>query len=231
MRRNGCAGANVTIPHKQAVIPLLDDVHDDAATLGAVNVIVNRNGKLIGYNTDMLAIKHVLEPSEEKLRNSSVVILGAGGSARAAVYAISKFFSPCSVLVYNRSADRAEKMTNDFKKIFPKIAYERIPGPERLTTALAESVLIMNTTPVGMKPNVDAFPLPGTITFSNQQIIFDIVYNPVETALLRLARMHGVRTINGVEMFLHQAALAFELWTGKNFPVEVAREVVLRALA
>jgi shikimate dehydrogenase len=230
MRRTGCAGANVTIPHKQAVIPLLDDVRDDAATLGAVNVIVNRNGTLIGYNTDMLGIKHVLEPFEEKLRNSSVVILGAGGGARAAVYAISKFFSPRSVLVYNRSTDRAEKMTSDFKKIFPKIAYERIPGPERLTTALAESVLIMNTTSVGMKPNVDALPLPGTITFSNQQIIFDIIYNPVETALLRLAKMHGVRTINGVEMFLCQATHAFELWTGKIFPVEVAREVVLRAL-
>jgi shikimate dehydrogenase len=199
--------------------------------LGAVNVIVNRNGKLIGYNTDMLGIKHVLEPSEEKLRSSSVVILGAGGGARAAVYAISKFFSPRSVLVYNRSTDRAEKMTNDFKKIFPKIAYERIPGPERLATALAQSVLIMNTTSVGMKPNIDDLPLPRTITFSNQQIIFDIIYNPVETALLRLARMHGIRTINGVEMFLRQAALAFELWTGKIFPVEVAREVVLRALA
>lgn len=230
MRRSGYAGANVTIPHKQAVIPLLDDVHDDAATLGAVNVIVNRNGKLIGYNTDMLAIKHVLEPSGEKLRNSSVVILGAGGGARAAVYAVSKFFSPRSVLVYNRSTDRAEKMTRDFRKIFPKIAYERIPDPERLTTALAESVLIMNATSVGMKPNVDALPLPGTITFSNQQIIFDIIYNPVETALLRLARVHGVQTINGVEMFLRQAAYAFELWTRKIFPMEVAREVFLRAL-
>jgi len=122
-------------------------------------------------------------------------------------------------------------MTSDFKKLFPKIAYERIPGPERLTTALAESMLIMNTTSIGMKPDVDAIPLPGTITFSNQQIIFDIIYNPVETALLRLARMHGVRTINGVEMFLCQAADAFELWTGKIFPVDVAREVVLRALA
>jgi shikimate dehydrogenase len=230
MRRSGYAGANVTIPHKQAVIPLLDDVHDDAATLGAVNVIVNRNGKLIGYNTDMLAIKHVLEPSGEKLRNSSVVILGAGGGARAAVYAVSKFFSPRSVLVYNRSTDRAEKMTRDFRKIFPKIAYERIPDPERLTAALAESVLIMNATSVGMKPNVDALPLPRSITFSNQQIIFDIIYNPVETALLRLARVHGVQTINGVEMFLRQAAYAFELWTGKIFPMEVAREVFLRAL-
>ena len=159
MRKNGCVGANVTIPHKQAVIPLLDDLHDDAATLGAVNVIVNRNGKLIGYNTDMLGIKHVLEPSEEKLRNASVVILGAGGGARAAVYAISKFFSPRSVLVYNRSTDRAEKMISDFKTIFPKIAYERISGPERLATAFAESVLIMNTTSVGMKPNVDALPI------------------------------------------------------------------------
>lgn len=230
MRRNGCAGANVTIPHKEAVIPLLDDVHDDAAALGAVNVIVNRNGKLIGYNTDMLGIKHVLEPSKKKLRNSSVVILGAGGGARAAGYAVSKFFSPHRVLVYNRSIDRAEKMTQDFKKIFPKISFEKVEGTERLATSLAESVLIMNTTSVGMKPDIGALPLPATVTFSNQQIIFDIIYNPVETALLRLAKAHGVQTISGVEMFLHQAAHAFELWTGKIFPAEVAREVILRAL-
>ena len=231
MRKNGCVGANITIPHKEAVIPLLDDLHEDAAALGAVNVIVNRNGKLTGYNTDILGIKHVLEPFKEKLRNSSVIILGAGGGARAAVYALSKFFSPRAILIYNRSADRADTIAHDFKKIFPKIMYERIPVPGRLTTALAESVLIMNTTSVGMTPNVDALPLPGTISFSNQQIIFDIIYNPVETALLRLARKHGAQTINGVEMFLQQAAHSFELWTGKIFPVEAAREIVLRSLA
>ena len=230
MRKNRCAGANVTIPHKQAVIPLLDDVQDDATALGAVNTIVNRNGKLIGYNTDMPGIKHALASSGERLRNSSVLILGAGGGARAAVYAISKFFFPRSVLVYNRSADHAEKMTSDFKKIFPKIIYATVASPERLTRAIDESTLVVNTTSVGMTPNVDALPVPGTITFSNQQIIFDIVYNPVETALLRLARRRGAKTITGIEMFLSQAGYSFELWTGKTFPADIAREVALRAL-
>ena len=231
MRKSGCAGANVTIPHKQAVIPLLDEIDDGAAAIGAVNVIVNRDGKLIGYNTDMLAIKHVLEPSRGRVRDSSVVVLGAGGGARAAVYAISKFSAPRTVKISNRSGNRAEELIKDFRKIFPTIGYEGIKNNNQLAAAIAGSVLIVNTTSVGMTPDVNALPLPGSITFSNQQIIFDIIYNPVETALLRLAAKQGAQTINGVEMFLHQAAHAFKLWTGKKFPVQQAREIVLQALA
>jgi shikimate dehydrogenase len=230
LRKHGCAGANVTIPHKQNVIPLLDEIQEDAAALGAVNTIVNRNGRLIGYNTDISGVKYSLDPVKEKIRSASVLILGAGGGARAAVYTVSKFFSPRNVRLHNRSAIRADKIVVDFKKSFPGVAYENISSPERLRSALAESALVVNTTSLGMSPDIDALPLPGTISFSNQQIIFDIIYNPIETALLRRAKMQGAQTINGVEMFVHQGADAFELWTGKTFPVDRALEVVTRAL-
>jgi shikimate dehydrogenase len=231
LRKLGCAGANVTIPHKQNVIPLLDEIQEDAAALGAVNTIVNRNGKLIGYNTDIFGVKYSLDPVREKIRNASILILGAGGGARAAVYAVSKFFSPRNVRLHNRSANRADKIVLDFQKSFPKVVYENISNSERLASALAESALVVNTTSLGMSPDIDALPLPATIPFSNQQIIFDIIYNPVETALLRRAKLHGALTINGVEMFVHQGAHAFELWTGKTFPVDRALEVVTRALS
>src|SRR5208283_1876521 len=126
MRKNGFAGANVTIPHKQRVIPWLDAVDEDAQAIGAVNTIVNHDGNFAGYNTDVAGIQQALVPFKERIRNASVVVLGAGGSARAAAYAISKNFSPASVRFYNRTSSRAGKVADDFRKIFPGIAYENV---------------------------------------------------------------------------------------------------------
>ena len=230
LRKNGFAGANITIPHKQRVIPLLDAVHEDAAAIGAVNTIVNHDGKLTGYNTDVAGIQQALEPFKERIRDVSVVVLGAGGGARAAAYAISKNFSPALVRLYNRTSGRAEMMVNDFRKMFPGIAYENVSDARHLPDVIADSVLVVNTTPAGMTPNIDALPIPSAIRFSNHQIIFDIIYTPIETAFLRRAKADSATTINGVEMFVHQGAKAFELWTGKPFPVDVARQAVLKAL-
>jgi len=230
MRKNGFAGANVTIPHKQRVIPWLDAVDEDAQAIGAVNTIVNHDGKFAGYNTDVAGIQQALVPFKERIRNASVVVLGAGGSARAAAYAISKNFSPASVRFYNRTSSRAGKVADDFRKIFPGIAYENVSDMRHLPAVIADSELVVNTTPAGMAPNIDALPIPSTIRFSNHQIIFDIIYTPVETAFLRRAKTDGAATINGVEMFVYQGAKAFELWTGMPFPVDVARQAVLKAL-
>ncbi len=230
LRKNGFAGVNITIPHKQRVIPLLDTVDEDAMAIGAVNTIVNRSGKLTGYNTDVAGIRQALEPFKERIRNVSVVILGAGGGARAAAYAISKDFLPASVRIYNRTASKAEKIAGDFRKFFPGIVYENITDTEHLPAVIADAVLVVNTTPAGMKPNINALPIPSAIRFSNHQIIFDIIYTPIETAFLRRAKADGAATINGVEMFVQQGAKAFELWTGKLFPFAVARQAVLKAL-
>ena len=230
LRKQGCAGASVTIPHKQRIIPLLDEVRDDAAALGAVNTVVNRNGRLIGFNTDMLGIKEALEPVRKNIEGSSVLLLGAGGAARAALYAISQFFSPKGVRIHNRSKRRASKVVGEFRRLFPSISYETISNNQQLSSEAASASLVVNSTSLGMTPLIDTSPLPATVTFSNHQIIFDIVYNPVETVLLRRAKLSGAQTINGVEMFVHQGAHAFELWTGSRFPIERARTVVTRAL-
>ena len=230
MRGKNIAGANVTIPHKQGVISLLDNVTVDAAEVGAVNVIVNHKGTLTGYNTDITGVAHSLEPVRARLRGASILILGSGGGARAAAYALSKEFSPARIRIHNRSTERAEAMTVEFRKLFPSVRFDTVVDQRSFSSAITESRLIVNTTSVGMTPNVESLPIPDGPTFSNQQIIFDIVYNPVETTLLRRARASGAHTINGVEMLVFQGAAAFELWTGKKFPVELARSVLLNAL-
>jgi len=230
IRKNGFTGLNVTIPHKQRVIPLLDDISADAKAMGAVNTIVNKNGTLVGYNTDVDGIEQTLSHYTGRIQNASVVILGAGGGARAAAYAIAKNFSPSTVRFHNRTASRGEKIAGEFRKEFPRITFDVVHEHQLLAGVIAESTLIVNTTPAGMAPNIEALPIPPAVRFSNKQIIFDIIYTPVETAFLRKARGDGGVTINGVEMFVHQGEKAFELWTGRAFPVETARQAVLAAL-
>jgi shikimate dehydrogenase len=230
LRRCGVAGANVTVPHKERVIPLLDEVSEDASALGAVNTIVSAEGKLSGYNTDVNGLQRTLEPLRDRIRDASVLVLGAGGAARAALYAVAKGFTPGLLRVYNRTADKGNALVDKFKSLFPGTRQENVTEPRHLPTIVSESKLIINATSAGMSPNFDASPLPPEIGFSNQQIIVDIIYNPVETALLRRARAEGARTINGVEMFVQQGAKSFELWTGKIFPIDLARAVVIRAL-
>ena len=230
LRMKNIAGANVTISHKQEVMRLLDAVTDDAARLGAVNVIVNRDGVLTGHNTDFVGVEHSLEPVRARLRGASILILGSGGGAGAVAYALSKGFSPGRIRIYNRTTDRAVAMTDKFQRLFPSIRFDTVADQQSISSAIVESTLIVNTTSVGMTPNIESLPVPEHAAFSNQQIIFDIIYNPVETALLRRARASGALTINGVDMLVYQGAAAFELWTGKKFPVELARSVLLDAL-
>ena len=230
LRKSGVAGANVTIPYKERVIPFLDSVSEDAAALGAVNTIVSRNGTLMGFNTDISGLQKTFEPIAEKIRNKAVLLLGAGGVARAALHAIAKELAPGLVRIYNRTAERGIAMASEFTKLFPVIRHECVADIRQLHSIVSESSLIVNATPVGMSPDTAAAPLSADIRFSNHQIIVDIIYNPVETTLLRRARLDGAQTINGVEMFIQQGAKSFELWTGKPFPIDLARKTVLQAL-
>ncbi|HTR80324.1 MAG TPA: shikimate dehydrogenase [Bacteroidota bacterium] len=231
MKKNAFAGFNVTIPHKRHIIPLLDEVSDAATAVGAVNTIVNKRGLLKGYNTDIDGLQKTLEPVAKKIKGTAALILGAGGASRAALYAVAAYASPRIIRVYNRTPERGKQVVDEFGKLFPHAVFELVPFGRSLQTAVTDSTLIINTTSVGMTPDTELSPLPKEIRFSNQQIIVDIIYTPLETALLRHARMDGAQTINGVEMFIQQGAKAFELWTGKTFPVELGRRVVMEALS
>jgi shikimate dehydrogenase len=223
-------GFNVTLPHKSAVIPLLDDVDAFAASVGAVNTVVRRHGRLGGTNTDVLGIRRSLQPYLASLRDKPAVIIGAGGTARSAIAALAEDVHPAQLSLLVRDPDRASGPA--------LLARNLLACPLRVVRlddavvgrALADAALIIQTTPVGMTPDTARSPLPTTHRFSPDQTVFDVIYRPLETALLTAARADGARVIGGLELFLEQGAAAFELWTGRAMPMDVVRPAVLRAL-
>jgi shikimate dehydrogenase len=210
-------GLNVTIPHKQNVIHLLDELTPTAKAIGAVNVIYMRNGKLIGDNTDapgfLSDLKRFLsEHLSKTVRGKSALVLGAGGSARAVVYALIN--DGWNVTIAARRIEQAEQLASSFTN-------HKLQITNFINLQLPNFQLIVNTTPVGMTPNTDQSPLPENVTLSNGCVVYDLVYNPRETKLVRDVRANGLQAVTGLGMLIEQAALAFELWTGENPPREI----------
>ena len=204
-------GLNVTIPHKQNVIPLLDDLTPTVQVIGAVNTIWMQNGKLIGDNTDasgfLADLKRFLGKwREESTKQKSVLVLGAGGSARAVVYALVN--DDWDVTIAARRIEQAEKLASHF-------AQHTMHYPNLKPSAFD---LIVNTIPLGMHPNTDASPWPDNLPFPSNAAVYDLVYNPRETKLVCDARIAGLPATTSLGMLIMQAALAFEIWTGCNPP-------------
>lgn len=218
--RQNFDGANVTIPHKETIIPFLDKLSPEARRIGAVNIIVNKNGKLIGYNTDVFGALSALR--DVKLRSKITVVLGAGGAARAIVHGLKK--SGAKVAILNRTEKKAEKLAEEFKCEF---------GHPEDFSAMECDVLI-NATSVGMWKEknkrakfggIEDSPLPDLHkilkTKSLKPVVMDIIYRPKLTRFLKDAKKAGCKIIPGEKMFFLQAAKSFELWTGKKFPAKV----------
>lgn len=220
VRSGEVTGFNVTIPHKQNVIPLLDELTPTARSIGAVNVIYMKDGKLIGDNTDAAGFLNDLKKfigNRELVIGKSVLVLGAGGSARSVVYALHN--DGWNVTIAARRREQAQQLASQFgvANVF-ELNFE--------TLKLSNYQLIINTTPIGMIPNINISPLPENITLSKDTMIYDLVYNPRETKLVRDARAQGLHATTGLGMLIEQAALGFELWTGKTLPVEIFRNAV-----
>lgn len=218
-------GANVTIPHKLAVGPLLDVLEPSAAhTEGAVNTIVRGpDGRLTGHNTDVTGVLRVLDVHAAGDAGQSLLVLGAGGAARAAWAAARERKMALRVAARHPAARSA-------LSAFDRTPFEVLPldAPEQLVGALAESSVLINATPVGMGDPL-ALPLSAELLshLPPNALVFDMVYAPPETALLRAARARGLRTATGLEMLLEQGAAAFELWTGQRAPIEVMRAALM----
>lgn len=211
----GIRGLTCTIPHKVEVMKYLDKKYIDpiAKKIGAVNTVVNDDGILRGYNTDWIG---VLKPLEQVtgLKGKSVAILGAGGASRAMAYAVSS--KGAFLTVFNRTLEKAEILSKDFGG--QSRSYKDIEQVRQMD-------IILNATPIGMHPNESETPLPKQY-ISKKQIVFDAVYNPFETKLLKDAKEQGARIIHGTEMFLHQGLAQFELFTGRKAPEEEMRKVL-----
>jgi len=219
LRALGFVGANVTVPHKEAVMSYLDEVTPEAQTIGAVNTIVVLEEKSIGYNTDWQGFLAALSESGFDPQGKRAVVLGAGGAARAVVYALAQ--GGAQVTVLNRTLSRAQALVQDFSPLFPHCSLVSLPfTPPTLEVQTTEAHLLVNTIPVGMWPGVDQSPWPEALAFPGHLTVFDLVYNPGETKLLRQARAAGAKGIGGLGMLVHQGAAAFELWAREEAPVE-----------
>ncbi|RUS48565.1 shikimate dehydrogenase [Cohnella sp. AR92] len=224
IRALGFRGLNVTIPHKIEVMKFLDEIDEGARAIGAVNTIVNESGRLIGYNTDGIGyVRSLKEEAEPELAGKRIVVLGCGGAARGIVWALARE-NPEAILLTNRTAERAKELADSFGS---DSVVSAAPW-ESVQQLCAGADVVINTTSVGMSPNVDATPIdpewlrPGAVAS-------DLIYNPLTTAFLKGAEKRGCRIHGGLGMFVYQGAYAFEYWTGKPAPAAAMRSAVLES--
>ncbi|MFB4164851.1 shikimate dehydrogenase [Alteribacillus sp. JSM 102045] len=225
MRSLGFSGFNVTVPHKVEVMQYIDEINEEAQMIGAVNTVVNTNGKWIGYNTDGKGyVESLLSKTGKKLHDYNILVIGAGGAARAVVTSLYRY-GVKSLAITNRTISKAEDINKNLKEG---------PGVEILNKEEAEQKtnhydLIINTTSIGMAPDINTTPWK-TEALKSGCLCSDLIYNPLKTTWLKEAENMGADTLNGVGMFVGQGAVAFELWTGIWPDIERMTDIVLEEL-
>lgn len=226
VRALGMVGINVTVPHKEAVARLVDELDPAAATLGSVNTVVNRDGHLVGYSTDGAGFVRSVEEAGEDLAGKRVALIGAGGSARAVAQAVAAE-QPEALCIINRTFSRALELAGQVRGGGLTIGALPLESAQH---AVQDAQVVIDTTPVGMHPHAQDAPVVPPEWLHEGQCVCDLVYRPRDTVLLRAARERGARTVSGAGMLVHQGAIALELWTGKPAPLVVMRQALLEAL-
>ncbi|MBA4317276.1 MAG: shikimate dehydrogenase [Flavobacterium sp.] len=228
----GIKGLNVTLPHKEKILQHLKEISEEANIIGAVNTVVNEDGVLHGYNTDVTGIVETLLPFKDEIAGSTVSVIGAGGSARSTIYALIRYFKAERINIINRTEQTAESLKEYFitKMLFNEIhSYELVP-PD-LIEIFRDSKLIINATSVGMNPEIDDSPTTIPESFTKGQVVFDLIYTPLQTKFLKLAASQGAITLNGLRLLVEQGSKAFELWTGQKMPIEQVHKALVSYLA
>jgi shikimate dehydrogenase len=222
----GIHGLNITMPHKHSVMNYLDKINMTAKNIGAVNTILNKNGILIGYNTDgsgaMLALKENGICTEEK----KLVLLGAGGAAKAIAYQAAQEVE--ELVILNRTVEKAKQLAKILHSFNAKVIGKMLSN-NVLYKELTTANILVNATSVGMYPDNNNSPVPSDLLTSDL-CVMDIIYNPLNTKLLNDAKYAGAKTITGVDMLIYQGAVAFEIWTKCTAPVEVMKKAALNEL-
>ena len=216
-------GFNVTIPHKIEVMKYLDEIDEIAQLIGAVNTIDFKNLK--GYNTDGIgAVKAIEEVTS--IKNKNVLIAGAGGASRAISFYIAKY-GASNLKILNRNVEKAQKLANDVSNsgLIDNVGSDSINNMD-----LSDVDILINTTPVGMHPNIDDVPIAQSCDMHEDLVVFDAVYNPNETGLLRQAIEADAKPVYGIKMLLYQGAESFEIWTGKKAPIDVMHNALTKYL-
>lgn len=223
----GIKGLNVTIPHKTTVIPYLDEIDETAEKIGAVNTIQFKDGVAKGYNTDGIGAINSIK-KHVKLQDKNVMVIGAGGASKAISFTLINEKIK-SLTIVNRSKENAEKLIENIKKQtnFNNIGYHAMEDSENI---INEVDVIINTTPIGMYPNHEVQPPIKTDYINKKHVVMDIIYNPLETQLLKQAKANGAKTINGTSMLINQGLVSFEIFTGQKATYESFEEALLSQL-
>jgi len=215
------AGWNITVPHKQAMLPFLDTMSDEVRVTGACNTVRVEGGRLAGFNTDIAGFLRGLEEAGGVADGSKAVLLGAGGAARAVSYALSRAGYPVAIL--SRRPEQAAQLAESLSCRDNRITGGSLERAE-LDAQFADAALLVNCTSAGMWPSVDKSPLPEGTRLPSDLLLYDLVYKPRPTRLLQEAAAAGCRTQDGLAMLVSQGAEAFKIWTGQQAPVEIMRE-------
>lgn len=214
-------GINVTIPHKVEVMNYLDEVDEGARVIGAVNTIVNDKGKWIGYNTDGIGyVRSLKEETGLSLKGKNILLIGAGGAARGVAYALAQE-RPSAIWIANRTADKAKALAQSMKPFADVYGM----GMHEIEDIKHKVEIVINTTAVGMYPNIKQLPMDPS-WLNESMTVSDLIYNPRITELLTRAQSVGCPIHSGLGMFIYQGAYAFEYWTGKKAPIAEMKEVV-----
>jgi len=227
-RSLGLLGLNVTMPHKNAVITYLDETDSTAKAMGAVNTILNNQGKLIGYNTDGVGALRALKENGISPDGKRMLLLGAGGAAKAIAFQAAQEVE--ELVILNRTSEKAEKLAEVLRREFGKRVNGGALSAEVLKKEMKDADILVNATSVGMHPDVNRSPVPSDL-LRRDLCVMDIIYNPLETKLVTDAKAVGAKVVSGLEMLLYQGAVAFEIWTNCPAPVEVMKKAALSKLA
>lgn len=230
IRMLGFAGVNVTIPHKEAVISHLDEVTKIARVIGSVNVILNQEGRLIGYNTDGPGfIDSLKEEGGFDVGGKRAVVLGAGGGAKAVALMLAQDGIK-NLVISDLIYEKAESLCEYINSHFGIAPYACPTKSNELKKVIENCDLLVNATPVGMYPKVNECPIDDDYKIPRSAIVYDIVYNPLETKLLKWAKNKGAKAVSGMGMLVRQGALAFSLFTEEEAPIQIMKEAALKAL-
>lgn len=220
----GLRGVNVTVPHKQAVMPHLQNWTAAAEAIGAVNtIVVEEDGQLTGDNTDGAGFIADLNAHAVDAARKRALVIGAGGSARAVVYGLAEA-GVHSIAILNRTVAKAVDLAATMQAYFPQIRISGAAFPDDVTRSAQDADLIVNCTSLGMEPRIEGLPWEENVEFRADQIVYDLVYNPAMTRLLQLASTDGATSIGGLGMLVYQGAIAWEKWTGEAAPVSVMQQ-------
>ncbi|MCS7095488.1 MAG: shikimate dehydrogenase [Nitrososphaerota archaeon] len=223
IRSLGIAGVNVTMPHKTAIISYLDELNKEAEFVGAVNTVLNAEGKLVGFNTDGIGAVRALKESGLTLKGKKIVLIGAGGAGKAIAFQLAQ--EACELRILNRDGEKAKQLAAKLERKFNTKILGNSLSQATLKECIKDADVLINATSVGMQPNHNQTPVDRELLKPGLTVM-DIVYNPVETRLIREAKSAGANVVYGTEMLIFQGAASFEIWWKTPAPVDVMRKAL-----